>query len=374
MPATSGSNWLLRLVGIDSAGIAKGIRMTARITIRRPDDWHCHMRDHDMLRASLPHTARVFGRAILMPNLLPPVRTMADGVAYRERAMAALPQGSSFKPLITCYLTDDTDPDDVERGFREGVFAAVKMYPANATTYSAEGVTDYARIERVLARMEKIGMRFLIHCEEVLPDVDVFDREAVFIERRLLPMTKKFPGLRIVHEHLSSKIGVDFIRSAAPQVAASITPYHLELNRTDWLGAGNRPYMYVMPVIKTEADRLALRGAATSGEACFFLGTDSAPHPVARKLAQLGIPGIFNAPVAIESYTKVFEEEGALDKLEAFASLNGPGHYGLPPNTDTITLEKRPWTVPVAMKVDGPDELALIYRGGEIMAWQVIAA
>ena len=346
--------------------------MTSRITLRRPDDWHCHMRDNDMLRACLPYSARVFGRAILMPNLLPPVRTTADGIAYRHRALAALPKGSKFTPLITCYLTDDTDPDDVERGFRDGVFTAVKMYPANATTNSAAGVTDYRRIERVLTRMEKLGMRFLIHCEEVMPDVDVFDREAAFIERRLLPMTKMFPGLKIVFEHLSSKIGVDYIRSAAPQVGATITPYHLELNRTDWLGGGNRPYMYVMPVLKTESDRLALREAATSGEACFFLGTDSAPHPVARKLAQVGIPGIFNAPCAIESYAKVFEEEGELDKLEAFASLNGPKHYGLQPNADTITLEKRPWTVPVAMKVDGADELALIYKGGETVEWQVV--
>ena len=346
--------------------------MTTRITIKRPDDWHLHIRDSEMMRACLPHTARVFGRAICMPNLLPPVRTMADGIAYRERILAALPKGSKFKPLITCYLTDATDPDDVERGFREGVFTAVKMYPANATTNSAAGVTDYTKIEPVLARMEKIGMRFLIHCEEVQPDVDIFDREAAFIEQRLIPMTKKFPGLRIVHEHLSSRIGVEYIRSASPQVGASITPYHLELNRTDWLGSGNRPYMYVAPVLKTEKDRLALREAATSGEACFFLGTDSAPHPIARKLAQVGIPGIFNAPVAIECYARIFEEEGALNNLEAFASLNGPKHYGLHPNADTITLEKRPWTAPVAMKVEGLDEMAMIYKGGETIAWQVV--
>jgi dihydroorotase len=204
------------LRGIAHANSDQVHPMTTRITTRRPDDWHLHIRDHDMMRACLSYTARVFGRAICMPNLLPPVRTMADGIAYRERITAALPKGSKFKPLITCYLTDDTDPDDVERSFREGVFTAVKMYPANATTNSAAGVTDYQRIERVLARMEKIGMRFLIHCEEVLPDVDVFDREAVFIERRLIPMTRRFPGLRIVHEHLSSKIGVDYIRSAVP--------------------------------------------------------------------------------------------------------------------------------------------------------------
>ncbi len=346
--------------------------MTNRITIKRPDDWHLHLRDNDMMRAALPYTARVFGRAICMPNLLPPVRTTADGKAYRERILAALPKGSKFKPLITCYLTDDTDPDDVERGFRDGVFTAVKMYPANATTNSAAGVTDYKKIERVLARMEKLGMRFLIHCEEVASGVDVFDREAVFIEQRLIPMTKKFPGLKIVHEHLSSKIGVDYVRSTGGQVGASITPYHMELTRTDWIGGGLRPYMFVMPVIKTEVDRLALREAATSGDASFFLGTDSAPHPVSRKLAQVGIPGIFAAPVAIESYVKIFEEEGKLDKLEAFASLNGPKHYGLHPNADTITLEKKPWVAPVAMKVEGPEEIALCHKGGETIEWQVV--
>ena len=346
--------------------------MTDRITIRKPDDWHLHIRDNEMMKACLPFTAKNFGRAICMPNLLPPVRTTADGISYRERIMAALPVGSSFTPLITCYLTDDTDPDDVERGFKEGVFTGVKLYPANATTNSAAGVTDYKKIERVLERMEKIGMRFLIHGEEVDPAIDVFDREAVFIERKLIPMTKNFPGLKIILEHLSSKIGVDYIRSAAPQVASTITAYHLELNRTDWLGWGNRPYMYCMPVIKTEADRLALRDAATSGDACFFLGTDSAPHSVAKKLDVIGAAGLFNAPVAIESYAKTFEEEGALDKLEAFAALNGPAHYGLPPNEGTITLEKKPWVAPKEIKVEGPEERALIYKGGETIEWQVV--
>lgn len=348
--------------------------MMDRITIRKPDDWHLHVRDNEMMRAALPQTAEKFGRAILMPNLLPPVRTKADGAAYRERAMACLPQGSTFKPLMTCYLTDDTDPDDVERGFKEGVFTGVKLYPANATTNSAAGVTDFRKIERVLERMEKIGMRFLIHGEEVDPAIDVFDREAVFIERRLIPMTRKFPGLKIILEHLSSKIGVDYIRSAAPQVGASITPYHLQLNRTDWLGWGNKPYMYCMPVIKTEADRLALRDAATSGDACFFLGTDSAPHSVAKKLAVTGAAGLFNSPVAIETYAQVFDEEGALDKLEAFASLNGPAHYGLPPNEDTITLERQPWTAPEQIDVEGPEERALVYRGGETIPWRVVQA
>jgi len=346
--------------------------MTTRITIRRPDDWHLHVRDGEMLKAVLPSTARHFGRAVLMPNLVPPVRTTAEAAAYRERVKAALPQGARFTPLMTCYLTDDTDPDDVERGFRDGVLLGVKLYPANATTNSAAGVTDYGKITRVLARMEKIGMPFLMHGEEVAADIDIFDREAAFIDRRLSQWVKQFPGLRMTLEHLSSKAGAEFVAAAAPQVGGTITPYHLNLTRTDWLGAGLKPMMYAMPVIKTAADRAALRQAATSGAACYFLGTDSAPHPVARKLAVNGVPGIFNAPVALATYAAVFEEEGALDRLEAFASLNGPKHYRLAANADTITLEKSPWTAPADLKVAGPDERVLLYRGGETIAWKVV--
>ncbi|MGH6767721.1 MAG: dihydroorotase [Xanthobacteraceae bacterium] len=346
--------------------------MTTRITIRKPDDWHLHVRDGAMLKAVLPHTARNFGRAILMPNLIPPVATTKDGIAYRERVMAALPKGSTFKPLITCYLTDDTDPNDVEKGFREGVFTGVKLYPANATTNSAAGVTDYGKVMRVLERMETIDMPFLMHGEDVDPATDIFDREARFIDLYLSKWTRQFPGLRFILEHLSSKDGVDFVKSAAPQVGGTITPYHLIHTRTDWLGWGLKPYLYVAPSLKIAKDRDALRKAATSGEACYFLGTDSAPHPVARKLALNGIPGIFNAPVAIETYAKVFEEENALDKLEAFASLNGPKHYKLLPNEERITLEKSSWTAPEEIKVDGPDERALVYRGGETIEWKVV--
>jgi dihydroorotase len=345
-----------------------------RITIRKPDDWHLHVRDGAMLKAVMPFTARHFGRAILMPNLIPPVITTKDAVAYRERVMAALPAGSTFKPLMTCYLTDDTDPHDVERGFKEGVFTGVKLYPANATTNSAAGVTDYRKIMPVLERMEKIGMPFLMHGEDVDPDIDIFDREAMFIERYLSKWTRQFPGLRFILEHLSSKDGVDFVRNAAPQVGGTITPYHMILTRTDWLGWGFKPYMYCMPVIKTAKDRAALRKAATSGESCYFLGTDSAPHPMAKKLAMNGIPGLFNAPVAIETYAKVFEEEGALDQLEAFASLNGPKHYRLPPNEERITLEKAAWTAPEDVKVEGPDDKALVYRGGETIEWKVVGS
>ena len=346
--------------------------MTTRITIRKPDDWHLHVRDGEMLKAALPYTAKHFGRAILMPNLIPPVRTTADGIAYRERVMAALPKGSTFKPLITCYLTDDTDPDDVERGFRDGVFTGVKLYPANATTNSAAGVTDYNKVMRVLERMEKIDMPFLMHGEDVDPEIDIFDREAMFIERYLSKWSRRFPGLRMILEHLSSKDGVDFVKSAAPQVGGTITPYHMILTRTDWLGWGLKPYMYVMPVIKTAKDRDALRKAATSGEACYFLGTDSAPHPVAKKLAVNGIPGIFNAPVAIETYAKLFEEEGALDKLEAFASLNGPKHYQLPPNEERSRSKRCRGPRPKRSRFAGPDERALVYRGGETIEWKVV--
>jgi dihydroorotase len=234
-------------------------------------------------------------------------------------------------------------------------------------------VTDYRNIMPVLERMEKIGMPFLMHGEDVDPEVDIFDREAMFIERYLAKWMRQFPALRFTLEHLSSKDGVDFVRSAAPQVGGTITPYHLVLTRTDWLGWGLKPYMYCMPVIKTARDRTALRKAATSGEACYFLGTDSAPHPVAKKVAANGIPGVFNAPVAIETYAKVFEEEDALDKFEAFASLNGPRHYRLPPNEATIALEKSAWTAPPEVKVEGPDEKAPVYRGGESIEWKVVS-
>jgi dihydroorotase len=348
--------------------------MTDRITIRKPDDWHLHVRDGEMLNSVMHFTARNFGRAIIMPNLVPPVTTIKDAIAYRERVMAALPEGSGFEPLMTCYMTDETDPDEIERGFGDGIFTGVKLYPVGATTNSAYGVTDFEKIRPVLARMEKIGMRLLIHGEEAAdPSVDVFDREAVFIDRRLIPMTKDYPGLRIILEHLSSKIGVDYVRSAAPQVGGTITPYHMLLNRTDMLGSGIRPYYYCMPIVKRERDRLAVLEAATSGEACYFLGTDSAPHPVADKLAQCGCAGLFNAPVAIETYANTFDQAGALDKLEAFASLNGPAHYGLPANEETITLERQSWTAPEEITVPGPAEHAIIYRGGETIEWRVLA-
>jgi dihydroorotase len=347
--------------------------MTDTVTIRTPDDWHLHVRDGAMLRAVLPFTAQHFGRAIIMPNLLPPVATAADAEAYRRRIRAALPAGSPFTPLMTVYVQDGTDPDDIAAGHRDGILTAVKLYPAHATTNSSAGVTDFAHVRPVLARMEKIGMPLLIHGEHVAPDVDIFEREKVFVERRLAPLLKDFPGLRVVLEHLSTDIAVDFVRAHAPQLAGTITPHHLAENRNGWLGQGLRPHLYCMPVIKRESDRLALVAAATSGEACFFLGTDSAPHPLGRKLAAVCAAGVFNAPTAIETYAEIFWKAGRLDRLEAFAALNGPRHYGLPPNEGTLTLTRRDWQVPRETPVEGPDERVWAYRGGDTIPWAVTA-
>ena len=345
--------------------------MTEQITIRAPDAWHLHVRDGAMLRAVLPFTAEVFARAIIMPNLLPPVATTMDAAAYRRRIAAALPEGAAFTPLMTIYLQDGTEADDVEAGFRDGVLTAVKLYPAHATTNSSAGVTDFGHVRGVLARMEKIGMPLLIHGEHVAPDVDIFDREEVFVEQRLAPLLRDFPGLKVVLEHLSTEVAVAFVRAHAPQLAGTITPHHLAENRNAWLGHGLRPHLYCMPVIKRESDRLALVAAATSGEACFFLGTDSAPHPLGRKLAAVCAAGVFNAPAALETYAEVFDKAGRLDKLEAFASLNGPRHYGLPVNEGTVTLVRQDWEVPADAAVEGPEMRVAAYRGGETLPFRV---
>jgi dihydroorotase len=325
-----------------------------------------------MLAAVLPFTARQFGRAIIMPNLVPPVTTTADAITYRTRVTAALPEGAAFTPLMTCYLTDATDADDLERGFRDDVFTGAKLYPAHATTNSASGVTDIANLYPVFGRMEKIGMPLLMHGEDTGHGVDVFDRERVFVDHTLASLLKAFPGLRMILEHLSSKEAVAVVREFAPRLAGTITPHHLVQTRTDMLGAGLKPDLYCMPVIKTAADRAALRQAATSGEACFFLGTDSAPHEVRRKHAHVCSAGVFNAPTALATYAQVFEEENALDRLEAFASLNGPKHYLRPANEGTITLERTPWTVPEHIGVPGSDERVTAYRGGETIPWRVV--
>jgi len=340
------------------------------ITIRRPDDWHVHLRDGALLAGVAPHTARQFARAIVMPNLSPPMTDVAGVAAYRDRIMAALPEGTDFTPLMTLYLTDHTDPDEVERGHSAGVFVAAKLYPAHATTGSAHGVTDVANIMPVLARMEKIGMPLLIHGEVTDHHVDIFDREAVFIERTLIPLVKALPGLRVVFEHVTTSEAVQFVESAGANLAATITPQHLHINRNAMLVGGIRPHAYCLPVAKREEHRLALRAAATSGSPKFFLGTDSAPHDRRLKEAACGCAGIFNAPFALESYLAVFDEEGALDRFEAFASEHGPRFYGLPLNAGTVTLEKAAVAVPELIHAG---ETALVpFHAGETLGWRFL--
>lgn len=334
----------------------------------RPDDWHVHLRDGEMLRAVVDHTARQFARAIVMPNLKPPVTTAATARAYRERILAAVGPALGFTPLMTAYLTDDIDPDELARGHAEGVFTAAKLYPANATTNSAAGVTDIRRLDRVLERMQAIDMPLLVHGEVVDHTVDVFDREAVFIERVLAPTLERFPGLRVVFEHITTRQAVEFVTEAGPQVAATITPHHLEINRNAMFEGGIRPHFYCLPVAKRETHRLALRRAATSGNPKFFLGTDSAPHRVTDKESACGCAGIWNAPVALESYAKTFEEEGALDRLEGFASLFGPRFYGLPVNTTRVRLVRDPLAVPECYAFDAGEIVP--FHAGRTLAWR----
>ena len=342
---------------------------TDRITIRQPDDWHVHLRDGAMLRAVLPWTAAQFARAIIMPNLTPPVTTAADAAAYRGRILAARPPGSTFQPLMTCYLTDSTDPDEVERGHTQGVWVAAKLYPAGATTNAHHGVTDLSRIRQVLDRMQRIGMPLLVHGETTDPEVDIFDREAVFVDQILPPLLRAHPGLKVVLEHVTTIEAVEFVRAHAPNMAATITPHHLLINRTSLFQGGIRPHLYCLPIAKRERHRLALRKAATGGEACFFLGTDTAPHPVGAKEAACGCAGCFVGPTALQCYTQVFDEEGALDRLEGFASRNGPAFYGLPVNAGSLTLRRGSTPMPDAIAV-GDDRVA-VFRGGAETSWSI---
>src|SRR5216684_1217191 len=345
------------------------LETTDTITLRRPDDWHVHLRDGEMLAAVLPFTARQFARAIVMPNLLPPVSTVAAARAYRERVVAALPAGAVFEPLMTCYLTDATDPQEVATGYEEGVFTAVKLYPARATTNSAFGVTDYDRISPVLERMAALGMPLLIHGEVTDPEVDVFDREAVFIDRVLDPLRRRFPELRIVLEHITTEEAVGYVTSGDPNLAATITAHHLVINRNAIFAGGIRPHLYCLPIAKREHHRRALRRAATSGNSRFFLGTDSAPHAAPTKEAACGCAGIFTSPCALEIYAEVFEEEGALDRFEAFASLSGPQFYRLPVNETRVTLRREPFPEPEHV---GKGESAVaVFRGGEALRWRL---
>ena len=341
-----------------------------RLTLTRPDDWHLHLRDGAALESVIAHVAARFGRAIVMPNLEEPVTTAARAVAYRERIRAALPVGSTFQPLMTLYLTDHTAPEAVARAAAEGVVHAVKYYPAGATTHSESGVSDIARTFGVLARMQDIGLPLLVHGEVSASDVDVFDRERVFIDRVLTDLTRRFPALRIVFEHVTTREAVEFVLAQGPTVAATITPQHLLLNRNALFQGGLRPHNYCLPVLKREAHRLALLAAATGGSPKFFLGTDSAPHPRLAKEAACGCAGVYSAHAAIELYAEAFAAAGELARLEAFASFHGADFYGLPRNRDRITLEPTAWFPPASYAFAGAEVVP--FRAGEPVGWRLL--
>ncbi len=343
-----------------------------RLTLIRPDDWHAHLRDGPILSAVAAATARHFARAIVMPNLSPPVTTTAQAAAYRERIRAALPQGSTFEPLMTAYLTDHSDPADLAAGHASGVLTAVKLYPAGATTNSQAGVTRIDGLDRVFDKLSHIGMPLLIHAEVVDPDVDVFDREAVFIEREFVRLHQRFPELRMVFEHVTTRAGVEFIRAAGASVAGTITPHHLSTNRNALFRGGIRPHYYCLPIAKREEDRAALVQAAVGGEAKFFLGTDTAPHPRARKESDCGCAGVYNAPTALATYAQVFAAADALARLEDFASRFGPRFYGLPENTATVTLRRVAPQEPPADLTVGDDTIR-IFVPEQPLEWVVEA-
>ena len=339
------------------------------LTLARPDDWHLHLRDGAMLRAVLPWTARDFARAIIMPNLVPPVVTGARAAAYRDRILAALPDGAAFEPLMTLYLTEDTDPEDVAAAHASGLVKAVKLYPAGATTNSASGVTNFDTVRPTLERMAEIGLPLCVHGEVTDPEIDIFDREAVFIDRVLDPVRMATPGLRVVMEHITTADAVAYARAQDDSLGATITTHHLVINRNHILAGGIKPHYYCLPVAKRETHRLALRNAATSGEARFFLGTDSAPHTDANKLLPCGCAGCFTAPNTMPILAHVFEEDGALDQLEAFTSRNGPAFYRLPVNTDTITLARTAPDLPTVIDTD--DGPVTIFDPGFPLQWRV---
>ncbi|MDC8759419.1 dihydroorotase [Janthinobacterium fluminis] len=340
------------------------------LTITRPDDWHLHLRDGATLASVLPHSARQFGRAIVMPNLKPPVTTTADAAAYRERILAALPQGMSFEPLMTLYLTNNTTPDEIRRAQDSGFVHAVKLYPAGATTNSDAGVSDLKNCYKTLEAMQEVGMPFLVHGEVTDPEVDIFDREAVFIERVMRPLRSDFPALNIVFEHITTKHAAQYVAEADGPIAATITAHHLLYNRNEIFKGGIRPHLYCLPILKREEHRLALMTAATSGDERFFLGTDSAPHAQGAKEAACGCAGCYTALHAMELYAEAFERAGALDKLEGFASFHGPAFYGLPRNSDTITLRREAWTLPESLALAGDKVIPL--NAGERINWKLV--
>lgn len=343
-----------------------------RIEIPRPDDMHLHLRDGAMLAAVLPETARHFARAIVMPNLVPPVVSGADAAAYRDRILRALPEGADFRPLMTLYLTEGTDPDDVARAAADGLVQAVKLYPAGATTNSASGVRDFDRVRGVLERMAAIGLPLCVHGEVTDPSVDIFDREAVFIDRVLEPLRRATPGLRVVMEHITTRQGVDYVRAGGRGIAGTITTHHLILNRNHILAGGIRPHYYCLPVAKREEHRLALRSAATSGDAHFFLGTDSAPHADRLKEHACGCAGCFTATNTLPILAHVFEEERALPRLADFVAGFGADFYGLPRNTGTVTLEKRPDPAAWPAKIAAGDETVTVFDPGFPVHWHVL--
>ena len=339
------------------------------LTITRPDDWHLHLRDNEFLNQTVPATARYFGRAIIMPNLVPPVTTKNEAIAYKSRISAATPSSSQFKPLMTLYLTDNTSPNDIQDAINSGVVVACKLYPAGATTNSDSGVTDIEKIKPTLEKMADVGLPLLIHGEVTTDDIDIFDREKVFIENTLGPLVDSIPTLKIVVEHITTKQAVEFVMNAPDRVAATITPHHLLYNRNHMLVGGIRPHFYCLPILKRNEHQLALQQAAISGNPKFFLGTDSAPHAQDKKETACGCAGCYSAFAAIELYAEAFEALGALDKLEGFASHFGPDFYGLERNTDTITLEKAPWTVPASYSL-GDSEVVPI-KADSVIDWQV---
>ena len=345
--------------------------MTQTLTLRRPDDWHLHLRDGAMLSAVAPESARHFGRAIIMPNLVPPVVTGAQAAAYRDRILAALPEGADFKPLMTLYLTEDTDPDDLAAAHASGLITAVKLYPAGATTNSNSGVRNFDNVRPVLERMAEIGCPLCVHGEVTAPEIDIFDHEAVFIDTVLDPIRRATPGLRVVMEHITTKQGVDYARSGGANLGATITTHHLIINRNHILVGGIKPHYYCLPVAKREEHRLALREAATSGEATFFLGTDSAPHTDALKEQACGCAGCFTATNTMSLLAHVFDEDGALDRLESFTSLNGPAFYGLPANETTLTLTRQNTPVTYPSKIDSGDGPVTVFDPGFPVHWAV---
>ncbi len=342
--------------------------MTRTLTIPRPDDWHLHLRDGDMLAGVLPETARDFGRAIVMPNLVPPVVTGADAAAYRKRILAALPTGADFTPLMTLYLTETTDPADVAAAHAAGLITAVKLYPAGATTNSDSGVRDFDKVQGVLEKMAETGLPLCVHGEVTDPSVDIFDREAVFIDRVLAPLRRRIPQLRVVMEHVTTREGVDYVKSA-DNMGATITTHHLIINRNDLLVGGIHPHYYCLPIAKREDHRQALLGAATAGGGRFFLGTDSAPHNDASKESACGCAGVFSATNTMACLAQVFEEAGALDRLEAFASRNGPAFYGLAPNADTLTLTRHETPVTFPAKIETGAGPVTVFDPGFPLYW-----